>query len=212
MKSAKRRRDIADDGSRGAVAIPNAQLVPVVTRDGHMLRGARLEAATTSAGTARYQRRNIIAGLAQAGARRSDAGFVPMISARHVAIAEILLRDHDEISGGVGVGGVNLLSSSRSATRNSEGRILALRAQIVARDRYVASLEWLGSHRELIVGVVLQGINVHVWGASTGLDRKQLVGYLAAALDRLGEFYQARGINFPRYKEAGKSAERRSTD
>ena len=197
------RKRAATEALAEAIA-PRAQLRPVVTPDGVILRGARLEAENTSAGGVRIVRRNIVLHLHRMGQGSSGRGAESMISWRHVQCAELLIRDWDECATGVGIRAVNLLEAGGGRGGGAyRSQILALGGQMITRERLVAALGWVGSHRAVLAGVVLEAVPVQVYAAGLGCDRRQMVGYLASALDRLGEFYEARRIRFPEYKAPG---------
>lgn len=181
--------------------VPRAQREPVVDRTGAVLRGARIEVETTIAGSVRITRRNVISSLHSLGRSRGTDAEGSMITARHVAAAEVLLRDWDEVGAGIAPPPLDLLRTGGSGGGH-EGQILRLAGQVATRDRLAAALAHCGTHAPILHAVVLSGVSVRVCAIGMQVNRRQLVGYLAGALDRLIEFYEARGMKIVAFKGA----------
>ena len=183
--------------ARAEQTAPRAQRVGVVGPDGVQLRGARLDVDSAPTGGLRASRRNVVAALYTRGQERVAAGEASLIRASHVAAAAMLIRDWDEVGGGIAPPPLDLLrSEGRGGGNGADGAILRLSGQIQARERLIGAIDFTGSQAGILHSVVLTGISVQVCAIALAVDRKQLVGYLAAALDRLVEYYGSRGINF----------------
>lgn len=157
------------------------------------LPGGRLSAERTSLGNVRVTRTNVVANLHARQAKRIAAGKKPMITEEHVKAAAKLAADFDEVGTGIGLGASDYLNKSAGRTAPGSGvsaaKHAAIMEQLSTRARLEAALTYVGGQVDIIVPVVLQGVDVSAWAEARGFSADQSVGYLAAALDRLAEFY-----------------------
>lgn len=172
----------------------NMAPVTVVGADGKprvgMLPAARLAAEKTATGKTRIVRANVVRNLAARQAGREGAGKAPMVTAAHVKAADLLILDWDEVNGGVNVRPGNLLASGgRTGRSGAEGTHTAIQAQIAVSDRLRRASVAVGILMDVIEPVVLRGVDLTAWATARGWDRNQAVGYLAAGLHLLVEFY-----------------------
>jgi hypothetical protein len=173
----------AAEEARQEAAVPAAQRVPVLDVSGAVLRRARVEAEP--AGT--FARTSPLARLAL---------VQPAITVRHVVVAQRLMRAWEDGGRGVGMGASNYGERVGGGTAKSgigDATLAALGRQNRSGDEYRGAMRWLGSSWPVLAGVVLDGQSVTYWAAAQvpEIDRKVAVGLLAAAMDRLGEFYAA---------------------
>lgn len=172
--------------------VPISQLRPIVDRDGRVLRGARLEAVEGEGRAVRIVRRNVIGNLFQTGERRRDRGEDSLIRREHVQIAERFARDWDLFAGGVSPAPIDLLNaggSSRGSGSAGGAADAAMWGQIQGANRLTAVLRQIGQASNILIAVVVQGMPIQVVAVALGVDRHQVVGYLAASLDRLRDAY-----------------------
>ena len=168
---------------------PAVQRNPVVAPDGTVLRGARVEPDGLA-----FRVSNPIRHMVARGEKREGANL-PLITRAHEVAADRLAIAWEE--GGRSVtmaacaygersGGGTVTSGSPS-----DAVLQAVGHQNRKRAEFEAARTWLGSLFPVLDAVVLRGIDVTSWARQERRDRNAAVGYLAAALDRLCEFYAA---------------------
>lgn len=177
----KRQADI-DLESRAELIAPRHVRHAVTDQDGRVVRGALV---IVDGG--RVRRASVLDRLRAYGAERESRGLSSLITLRRVKAAERLQIDHSEVGGGIGVATSDLLRCTGS--NGGANPHAAIGQQIATRERLLAALAHCGTFTDIIVPIVLDGIDVRSWAESRGYDRQQAVGYLAAALERLACFY-----------------------
>jgi hypothetical protein len=70
--------------------------------------------------------------------------------------------------------------------------IAAVAHQRRASIQIEAARTWLGTLWPIVHEAVLCGLDISAWAEANRMDRKAAPGYLAAALDRLVQFYEER--------------------
>ena len=169
--------------------VPAVQRNPVVAPDGTVLRGARVEPDGLA-----FRVSNPIRHLVARGDKRSGTNL-PLITKEHALAADRLSIAWEE--GGRSVtmaacaygersGGGTVTSGSPS-----DAVLMAVARQNRRRAEFEGAKTWLGGLFPVLDAVVLRGIDVTSWAKQERRDRKAAVGYLAAALDRLCEFFAA---------------------
>jgi uncharacterized protein DUF6456 len=184
LVSAQRRRLAEIEAEKRAELIAPSHVRHAVTdAGGRVVRGAMV---IVDGG--RVRRASVLDRLRSHGEEREAKGLASLITARRVKAAERLQIDYSEVGAGIGVSASDYLrlSGSNGAGTDPHGGV---RAQIDTRDRLDRALASLGSFTDIVVPVVLDGVDVRSWSQARGYDRQQAVGYLAAALERLAEFY-----------------------
>jgi hypothetical protein len=181
-------RRAAEEAEQKAEAIaPRVQREPVLSPDGTMLRGPRLEPDGLT-----FKVSNPVRHLEQRGRRRAEAGDMPAVREAHVVAAERLLAAWHEGADGVGIGASNYGERTGGTVQSgtiSDAVLATVGRQVKARQEVGAAQTFLGALWPAVHAVVIRGIDVTSWATAARLDRKIALGYLSAALDRLVEFY-----------------------
>lgn len=169
---------------------PAAQRQPVLAPDGTVLRAARVEPDGKA-----FRVSNPIRALVRRGETRSASGGGqhPMIHAGHATAAERLSLAWEEGGRGVGKGASNYGERSSGTLTSgsiSDATLAALAYQNRKRSEFLLAKRWLGSLWGIIEAVALAGMDVTAWAKRERKDARAAVGFLAAALDRLVEFYE----------------------
>lgn len=200
--SAEQKRLAALEQERKAEALAPAHArKPVMGADGRMLRGPLVAIVG-----GRVERHNPVAAI------RGQRGEFPVVSDRdpvgeiaarssrsisqvHVDAARLLQADWRDVGAGISVSGADYAGAAgcgRGSGLNLDHHISVLR-QIDARRRLDGALTWLGSLCDIVAPVVLDCVPVTTWATDRGMDPRHAVGYLAAALTKLAEFYASKG-------------------
>lgn len=205
---ARRRRIEAQEAQRQRDEEAAEKIAPRAQRQNHVrvtmpdangqistrfLTGHRLTAERTALGNVRVSRTNVVANLHARQSRRVAAGKKAMITEEHVKAAVRLQTDFDEVGTGIGLGASDYLNKSAGRTAPGSGvsaaKHAAIAEQLDTRARLEAALTYVGGMVDILVPVVLQGVDVSAWAEARGFSADQSVGYLAAAMNRLCEFY-----------------------
>jgi hypothetical protein len=185
-REAKRIAAEAEEARQESIA-PSVQRAPVMAPDGTILRGARLEPDGLA-----FRVSNPIRHLVARG-ERQDGTNLPLITRAHQLAAERLVIAWEEGGRSVTMAACAYGERSGGGSVTSGSPSDAVLASIGHQNRMLAEFTgaraWLGGLFTVIDAVVLRGIDVSAWAKQERRDRKAAVGYLAAALDRLVEFY-----------------------
>lgn len=163
---------------------PRVQREPILSRNGEVLRGPRLEPDGIL-----FRRSNPVRRMRKLGEKKSEN---PVITKAHEDAADRLLTVWEEaetITSGVGsygerTGGQALTGVIADAVIQNVNR------QITARIEIEMVLTHLGPLWNVVHAVVIRGVTVAAWGQASGMLPNVAAGYLAAALDRLVEIYR----------------------
>ncbi len=172
----------ADQDRRAEQIAPRHARTSVVDGSGRVVRGALVVVDG-----AIVRRASVLDRLRTYGEEREARGLASMITSRRVDAATRLQVDHAEVGQGIGVAACDY--SRQIGLGTADGSNTAVLRQIAARKRLEEAVVWLGSAMDIIAPVVLDGVDVRSWAEARRLDRQQAVGYLAAALERLAEYY-----------------------
>ena len=189
---AEHQRELAAQQERHDEAIaPAAQRQSVVTPDGQVLRGPRIERSGITFILTNPIRNMII----RSRHRRADSDL-PAITEWHAAASERLLRAHDLAGEGIGIGHSDYsrggVSSAPQTGYLSKATISAITRQAQAAEERARAKEWLGPvHWAPISACVLRGISFAAWAQTRPCRRAEALGDLVRALDALVEFYPA---------------------
>jgi hypothetical protein len=168
---------------RDEAIAPRAQRLPVLGRDGEVIRGARLERDGIV-----FIRSNPIKRLVARGQGKDRPLFVK----RHADAVERLLRAWEEggegITAGVAHYGVKI-SGSSSAGMIADGVLTGVNRQVAARAELEGVKARLGARWGALFSIAIAGIDVSAWGAAVGMNPNCAAGYCAACLDMLCDFY-----------------------
>lgn len=166
---------------------PAAQRADVLTADGEIYKHARLERSGKT-----FIRSNPVKYLRRLGETRR--GGTALFTVDHETYSEKLILAWQEGGQGVGMGKSDYVSQSVRGTTNS-GFSDAMLERMAYQRRQAAlcagAAAYMGSLWPCIKAVVLDGKAPGVWGKEVGLSRMYAVGYLAAALDKLVEFWKS---------------------
>jgi hypothetical protein len=157
--------------------------LPVLGRDGEIVRGARLERDGVV-----FIRRNPIKRMVARGQNKES----PLLSKRHSDAADRLLTAWETAGSGVTFGvanyGVKLSSTPQTGTI-SDGVLHGINRQIDARRELEAIKTVLGARWGALFSVVVAGIDVSAWGEAVGMNPHCAAGFVACCLDTLADFY-----------------------
>ena len=171
QQEAQRQEEIAEQ------AAPRVMRTPIVTQDGTMLIGARIEIVN-----GRAHRADPIA------ASKSKA-----FTATHKQAARRLQQDWHDVGAGIGSGALDYLRTS--GARNGVGLDVAVLEQIHTRRRLEAAMAHLGAFAPAIARVVLDCVPIAVWVLEPDPTRSEPrtvdegIAWLAAGLGRLATHY-----------------------
>lgn len=177
--AAVRQHKAAAEETRAEAIAPAVQRHDTLDAAGQVVRHARLERDGLT-----FRRSNPVRHLVARGG--------PMIRKAHEIAADRLVVSWEE--GGRGVGIAATAYGERAGGGLEVGSLPPyLLARMAYQHRQKAAYEgariWLGGLWPIIDAVVLRGIDVSAYARPLGQSRQVMLGYLAAALDRLVEFY-----------------------
>src|SRR4051812_44999499 len=183
----KKRRDAQikaeQQDARDEAIAPRAQRLPVLGRDGEVVRGARLERDGVV-----FIRRNPIKTMVARGRNKES----PLLSKRHSDAADRLLVAWETAGAGVTFGVANyggMLSSTPQTGTISDGVLRGVNRQIDARTEIEGVKTRLGARWGCLFSVVIGGIDVSAWGEAVGMNPHCAAGFVACCLDTLADFY-----------------------
>ena len=171
QQEAQRQEEIAEQ------AAPRVMRTPIVTQDGHMLIGARIE-------------------VVHGHAFRADpiaASKSKHFTAEHKRAARRLQQDWHDVGAGIGVGALDYLRTRGAGT--GAGLDVTVLAQIDTRRRLESAMAFLGAFAPSIARVVLDCVPVAVWVLEPDPTREtqrtvdEGLAWLAAGLGRLALHY-----------------------
>jgi hypothetical protein len=169
--------------ARDEQVAPRVQRLPVLGRDGEVLRGARLERDGVS-----FRRSNPIRNIVARGRNKEN----PLLSKRHSDAADRLLAAWEMAGGGITFGvasyGVKLSSMPTTGTL-SDAVLRGVNAQIDARRELEGVKTVLGARWGALFSIVIAGIDISAWGEAVGMNAHVAAGFLACCLDTLADFY-----------------------
>lgn len=180
--------------NRAKLLAASHALKPVTAGDGRTVRGARIVVDYTSDGTPRPRRASVMDRLRRHGEAREARGLASMITKRGLAAAEKLQTDYAEAGAGITVSAsvyMRLLGAGGGGNGASPATG-SIAHQIAVRARLEGAIDWLGQLADIVVPVVLDGIDLQQWAAEHRKGRQEALGYLAAALEHLARFYRPR--------------------
>lgn len=160
---------------------------PVLDASGRTIRGSRIVVDG-----AIVRRANVLDRLRAYGQEREAKGLASLITSRRVDAATRLQVDYSEMGAGVNVAATDYARATGNG--NPDGRHPALLRQIATRERLEAALSAVAPMADVVIPIVLQGVDVQSWATAHGYDRKQAIGYLAAGLELLAQFYDGLAI------------------
>jgi hypothetical protein len=181
-RQAARQRAEQQEQRDEAVA-PRAQRLPVLGRDGEVVRGARLERDGVV-----FIRRNPIKTMVARGRNKGS----PLLSKRHSDAADQLQRAYEEGGEGVtaGVANYNVKIGGASSTGViADGVLRGVNRQIAARTEIEGVKTYLGGRWGAVYSVVIAGLSVIAWGEAVGMNGHCAAGFVAACMDALADFY-----------------------
>lgn len=177
------RQRVEQQEARDEAIAPRAQRLPLLGRDGEVLRGARLERDGVS-----FRRSNPIRTMVMRGLNKEN----PLLSKRHSDAADRLLAAWEMAGGGITFGvakyGVKLSSMPTTGTL-SDAVLRGVNAQIDARRELEAIKTVLGARWGALFSIVIGGIDVSAWGQAVGMNPHVAAGFVACCLDALVDFY-----------------------
>src|SRR4051795_6341245 len=149
---------------RDEAIAPRAQRLPVLGRNGEILRGARVERDGVS-----FRRSNPIRNMVQRG-RGKEA---PLLEKRHADAADRLLAAWEMAGGGITFGVASYggrLSAMPTTGTLSDAVLRGVNAQIAARTELEGAKTVLGARWGALFSVVIAGIDVSAWGAACNMN------------------------------------------
>jgi hypothetical protein len=169
-------------------------IAPAITRTAVLdASGAVLRAPRVERDGVAFIRSSPIRHLVARWKAREADGSRPLITERHLAVCDRLCMAWEEGGQGIGMGASDYgrMSQSRgSAAPDFSPQMLAkIRKQREQRAIFEGAMTWMGALSPVIRRVVVEGADLSVWAAETATGRNAAPGYLAAALDRLAEFF-----------------------
>jgi hypothetical protein len=183
----KKRRDAQikaeQQEARDEAIAPRAQRLPILGRDGEVIRGARLERDGVV-----FIRRNPIKTMVARGRNKES----PLLSKRHSDAADRLLIAWETAGAGVTFGVANYggrLSSTPQTGTISDGVLRGVNRQIDARREIEAIKTVLGARWGALFSIVIAGIDISAWGEAVGMNGHVAGGFVACCLDMLCDFY-----------------------
>jgi hypothetical protein len=180
-QEAKRRAEWQEQ--RDEQIAPAVQRLPVLDRNGDVIRGARVERDGVV-----FVRSNPIRRMVALGSRKEH----PLLTKRHADAADRLLAAWTEAGAGVTFGianyGVRLCGTPQTGMI-SDGVLRGVNRQIDARTELEAVKTVLGARWGTVFSVVITGLDVTKWGAACRMNPATACGYIAACMDTLADFY-----------------------
>jgi hypothetical protein len=180
-QEAKRRAEWQEQ--RDEQIAPAVQRLPVLDRNGEVIRGARVERDGVV-----FVRSNPIRRMVAMGSKKDH----PLLTKRHADAADRLLAAWTEAGAGVTFG-VSAYGGRLSATPEtgtiSDAVLRGVNRQIDAKAEIEAVKTVLGTRWGALFSVVIHGLDVRVWGAACGMNPATACGYIACAMDTLADFY-----------------------
>ncbi len=169
IAEAQRLEQEADAAERFAESLaPYVMRNPVVTQGGVMLIGPRIE-------------------IQSGKPARVDPVASLKLTLRQRKAAHQIQADWREVGAGLNVAAAGYLRGS--GQNSGMGGHAAMRRQIDTRARLDGALTFLGAFAPVIARVVIDCVPPAVWACQNGRPADDAVGWVTAALDRLGMFY-----------------------
>jgi hypothetical protein len=174
-------QNAAREEAEAEAIAPSVRRTAVTDPQGNVVRGPLLERDGIT-----FARVNVV--------RRLHKVSPKLITEKHVMAVERLIRTHEEVAGGIGLGGSSdYLSKSASggswASGISEAKQSALLSQCTMRAELEGVLAWLGGSVMILAAVAFDCLSVTTWAEQQGIDYRVAMGQLVSGLDRLVEFY-----------------------
>jgi hypothetical protein len=169
------------DEARDELLAPQIQRLPILGRDGEVIKNARLERDGISF---RVSSRHMVA--------RSKGKEAPLLRKAHADAADRLRMAHEECAGGVSWGVSNYEQRSSDTPQTGVITTAVLRGvnrQIAARAEVEAIRAHLGPLYGAVFSVAIAGIDVAAWAEAVGMRAPVAVGYLVGGLDIRVRFY-----------------------
>lgn len=184
----QQRKDAAEHQERqDEKMVPAVQRKPILAADGSVLYHPRLERDGLT-----FIRSNPVRRLAAVGRRRTKVGMAPTIEPAHERASDRLLATWNIAGETVTAGTANYgerASGTPTSGYISEALLGAIATQRRAMVEIDAAKTWLGPLWPIIYDVVIRGMDVTAWAEAHRKREEAMTGYLAAALDKLVQFY-----------------------
>ncbi len=177
--------------ARDEAIVPSAQRRAVLAPGGDgVMRAPRVQREGVTFVTS-----NPIAHLVKRGIARAERGELPTITPAHERACKRLAHAWEEGGRGVGMGASDWGRQGGHDGAVPQGIAEDVLARIGYQNQQKALFEgamtWLGGLGGVVGRVVLDGADLTVWAREKGIHRNAAPGYLAAALDRLLEYFAA---------------------
>jgi hypothetical protein len=171
------------DEARDELLAPKIQRLPILGRDGEVIKNARLERDGISFRVSSPIRRMVAL---------SKGKEAPLLRKPHADAADRLRMAYEECSGGVSWGVSNYEQRASGTPQTGVIAAAVLRGvhrQMAAHTEIEAARTHLGPLWGAVFSVAISGIDISAWAEAVGMRAPVAVGYLVGGLDILVRFY-----------------------